>query len=76
VLYPVIANSETLVIATPLYIPLAGDMQNLLNRLCPLSVPIHENREGRIMARFRGDVKVRHIGINKRLMGVGQLRPR
>lgn len=35
-LYPVLRESDTLILATPVYIPMPGEMQNLLNRLCPL----------------------------------------
>ena len=53
--------AETLVLATPVYIPLPGAMQNLINRLCPLIDPYLENREGRTRARFREDVHIRTI---------------
>jgi hypothetical protein len=35
-LYPKLREADILVIATPVYIPLPGEMQNLLNRLTPL----------------------------------------
>ncbi|MCE5258979.1 MAG: flavodoxin family protein [Chloroflexi bacterium] len=39
-----------LVLATPVYIPLPGHMQNLLNRLCPLIMPRLATRGGRTRA--------------------------
>ncbi|MGB8252587.1 MAG: flavodoxin family protein [Anaerolineaceae bacterium] len=38
-LYPKLKLAEILVLATPIYIPLPGAMQNVLNRLCPLLEP-------------------------------------
>jgi multimeric flavodoxin WrbA len=50
-----------LVLATPIYIPLPGDMQNVINRLCPLLDPTLEFRAGRTRARFRPAVRIRQI---------------
>jgi multimeric flavodoxin WrbA len=60
-LYPKLKAAEILIIATPVYIPLPGDMQNVINRLCPLVEPYLEYREGRTRARFRQDVNIRKI---------------
>jgi len=38
-LYPKLRNANLLVLATPIYIPLPGDMQNFINRLTPLLNP-------------------------------------
>lgn len=57
-LYPKIKEAEVLILATPVYIPLPGDMQNFINRLCPLVEPRLEFREGRTRARFREDVRI------------------
>lgn len=57
-LYPRLAQSEILVLATPVYIPLPGEMQNVINRLCPLVVPDLVTREGRTRARFRDSVHI------------------
>ena len=38
-----------------------GEMQNFINRLCPLIDPILENREGRTRVRFHKQVKIRKI---------------
>ncbi|MEO0185186.1 MAG: flavodoxin family protein [candidate division WOR-3 bacterium] len=35
-LYAELKQSEILILASPVYIPLPGAMQNVLNRLCPL----------------------------------------
>ena len=60
-LYPQLREADILVLATPVYIPLPGEMQNFINRLCPLINPILENREGRTRARFHKQVKIRKI---------------
>ena len=60
-IYPKLRESEILVLATPVYIPLPGDMQNVINRLCPLLEPRLEFREGRTRARFRDDVNIKKI---------------
>jgi multimeric flavodoxin WrbA len=63
VLYPKLAEADTLVLATPVYIPLPGEMQNVVNRLCPLIKPLLETREGRTRARFRQDVGIQRIAL-------------
>ena len=60
-LYPKLRGAEILVLATPVYIPLPGEMQNVINRLCPLLDPVLEFRQGRTRARFRQDVRIRKI---------------
>jgi multimeric flavodoxin WrbA len=60
-LYPRLRAAEMLVLATPVYIPLPGEMQNLINRLCPLIDPTLETRDGRTRARFHEDVKIKRI---------------
>jgi len=60
-LYPQLEEADILILATPVYIPLPGEMQNFINRLCPLINPILENREGRTRARFHKQVKIRKI---------------
>jgi multimeric flavodoxin WrbA len=62
-LYPALRQAETLVLATPVYIPLPGEMQNFLNRLCPLVEPLLETRDGRTRARFRPDVAITRIAL-------------
>ena len=60
-LYPRLREAEILVLATPVYIPLPGEMQNLINRLCPLIDPALETRDGRTRARFHEDVVINKI---------------
>jgi len=60
-LYPKLREADVLVLAMPVYIPLPGDMQNLINRLCPLIEPILVWRDGRTRAKFHDDVKIRKI---------------
>jgi len=60
-LYPKLREADLLVLATPVYIPLPGDVQNLINRLCPLIYPYLENRQGRTRARFHEDVNIKKI---------------
>ena len=62
-LYPKLSEADILVLATPVYIPLPGGMQNVINRICPLVVPFLETREGRTRARFREDVKIQKIAL-------------
>jgi multimeric flavodoxin WrbA len=60
-LYPRLREAEILILATPVYIPLPGEMQNIINRLCPLIKPLLETRNGRTRARFHDNVKIRKI---------------
>lgn len=62
-LYAALKAAEVLVLATPVYIPLPGEMQNVLNRLCPLLEPFLEWREGRTRARLRQGVLIRKIAL-------------
>lgn len=60
-LYPKLRGADILVLATPVYIPLPSEMQNFINRLCPLVEPILEKRGGRTRAKFHENVKIRKI---------------
>jgi hypothetical protein len=60
-LYPQLRAADTLILATPVYIPLPGAMQKVINRLCPLAKPWLETREGRTRARFHADVEIQRI---------------
>lgn len=60
-LYPKLREAEIFILAIPVYIPLPGDMQIIINRLCPLFKPLLETREGRTRARFHDNVKIRKI---------------
>jgi multimeric flavodoxin WrbA len=61
--YPKLREADILVLATPVYIPLPGEMQNFINRLCPLIEPILSKRNGRTRARFHKDVKIKNIAL-------------
>lgn len=56
-LYPRLARAEILVLATPVYVPLPGDMQHFVNRMTALMDPEVVTREGRTRARLRDHVK-------------------
>ncbi|MBA4365082.1 MAG: iron-sulfur flavoprotein [Coprothermobacter sp.] len=60
-LYPKLKAADVLILATPVYVPLPGDMQNVVNRLMPLIEPKLERRQGRTRARFREDVGIQKI---------------
>lgn len=62
-LYPKLRKADTLVLATPVYIPLPGAMQDFINRLCPLVEPRLEFIDGRTRARFRPDVGLRTLAL-------------
>ena len=59
--YKLLEYSDILILATPVYIPLPGDMQNFINRLCPLVDPILRNQNGRTRAKFHKQVKIKKI---------------
>lgn len=61
VLYPRLREADILILATPVYIPLPGELQNIINRLCPLLDPLLEFRQGRTRARFRQSVGIQKI---------------
>jgi multimeric flavodoxin WrbA len=60
-LYPKLKAADVLILATPVYVPLPGDMQNVVNRLMPLIEPKLERRQGRTRAKFREDVGIQKI---------------
>jgi multimeric flavodoxin WrbA len=60
-LYSTLREADILVLATPVYVPLPGEMQNLLNRLVPLMDPVLKRQDGRTRARLRSDVKINKI---------------
>jgi multimeric flavodoxin WrbA len=62
-LYPRLREAETLILATPVFIPLPGAMQTVINRLCPLAVPLLETRHGRTRARARDGVQIRRLAL-------------
>lgn len=60
-LYPMLRWADILVLSMPVYIPLSGEMQNFLNRFCPLIEPLLEFREGRTRARLHSDVGLKQF---------------
>ncbi len=60
-IYPKLIETEILVLAIPVYIPLPGMMQNFINRLCPLVEPLLELKNGRTRAKFHDNVKISKI---------------
>jgi putative NADPH-quinone reductase len=60
-LYVKLRGADILVLAIPVYLPLPGEMQNLLNRLMPIVEPILEYRDGRTRARFHDNVRISKI---------------
>lgn len=60
-LYPRLREADVLVLATPVYVPLPGEMQNLLNRLMPLIKPALRRRGGRTRARLADGAKMKKI---------------
>lgn len=60
-LYLKIRQAEVLVLATPVYIPIPGRMQNFINRLCPLILPQLVKQGERTRARFHADVQIRKV---------------
>jgi multimeric flavodoxin WrbA len=61
--YPRLRETDILVLATPVYIPLPGEMQNFINRLCPLIDPFLIKRNSRTRARFHEYVKISKIAL-------------
>ena len=57
-IYEALRKSDVLVIATPVYVPLPGVMQDFLNRIVPLLEPALELRDGRTRAKMRSNVNL------------------
>lgn len=60
-IYRKLRSADILVLATPVYIPLPGEMQNFINRLCPLVDPLLSFKDGRTRARLRKGFSIRKI---------------
>ncbi len=60
-IYPLLRQAEMLVLATPIYAPLPGDMQNFINRLIPLLNPALKFHQGRTRVQFRQGVHIKQI---------------
>lgn len=58
---PRVGTADVLVLATPIYVPLPGAMQDLINRLSPLMEPEVTLREGRSRARYRDWVGIKQV---------------
>jgi len=59
--YPKLKQADILVLATPMYIPLPGEMQNMMNRLVPLMAPDLAMKDGRTRVRMRDDVRINKV---------------
>jgi multimeric flavodoxin WrbA len=59
--YPRLREADVLILATPVYIPLPGEMQIFINRICPIVKPLLETRKGRTRARLHANVKIRKV---------------
>ena len=62
-LYPKLKSADILVLATPVYVPLPGEMQNFMNRLVPLIDPYLIRRGDRTRARPNKDVMIKKIAL-------------
>ena len=60
-LYTKLKAADTWVLATPVNIPIPGELQNILNRMCALLEPRLATRAGRTRARLRPDVRTRRL---------------
>jgi len=60
-LYANLRKADILVLASPVYLQLPGEMQNVLNRLVPLIEPILEFRDCRTRAKFHREVRIAKI---------------
>ncbi|MHA1929271.1 MAG: iron-sulfur flavoprotein, partial [Candidatus Thorarchaeota archaeon] len=56
--YEALRKADVLVLATPVYVPLPGKMQDFLNRMVPLLEPALEFRNGRTRAKMRSNVNL------------------
>ncbi len=61
--YPRLKQADVLVLATPMYVPLPGAMQDFVNRMTPLLDPVLETRDGRTRAKYREDVRIRKLAL-------------
>lgn len=59
--YPKLKQAEILVLATPVFIPLPGKMQDTINRLCPLLTPFIEFYNERTRIKFSNDVEIKKL---------------
>ena len=59
--YSELKKADVLVLGIPVYLPLPGEMQNLLNRLMPLMKPILRYRNSHTQIQFHDDVGIKKI---------------
>jgi multimeric flavodoxin WrbA len=59
--YPKLKEADILVLGIPVYLPLPGEMQNLLNRLMPLMNPVLRFSDKRTQIKFYDDVKIKKM---------------
>ncbi len=59
--YEALKTADTLVIATPVYAPLPGELQNVLNRLMPVIEPVIRIRDGRMRARCHREIALKRV---------------
>jgi multimeric flavodoxin WrbA len=62
-IYPLVERADILVLATPVYVPLPGEMQNFINRLVSIIDPVLTTRKGRTRARTRRGVSIRKVAL-------------
>jgi multimeric flavodoxin WrbA len=60
-LYPKLRKADILVIATPVYVPLPGEMQNVLNRIVCLLEEVVTVRKGRTRGRLRAGINIKNM---------------
>jgi multimeric flavodoxin WrbA len=60
-LYDALKESEILIIATPVYAPLPGELQNILNRLMPMIEPVIKIKQGRMRARCHKETALKKV---------------
>jgi multimeric flavodoxin WrbA len=60
-IYPKLKEVDVLVLGIPVYFPLPGAMQNLLNRFMPLMNPILKYRNGHTQIQFHDDVRIKKV---------------
>jgi multimeric flavodoxin WrbA len=61
VLYQAAKEAQIIVFGSPVYSPIPGDLQNIINRFVALLDPILEFRDGRTRARLREDVQLEKV---------------
>ena len=60
-LYGAVKKAQVLVFGSPVYSPIPGDLQNIINRFVALLEPILKFRDGRTRARLKADVQLEKV---------------